>query len=327
MPIQRANRWQVNIRFGPKFLRPTFPTEAEAIAWEDAARVARDRGLPPPPVISDKDAQATLEVFIRNNFQKLWGSNKSSKHYIHYTDELMGFFGKDALLSSITTKEVDRFTNHCEKAKGNSGKTVNRKIAVLSKLLKEAHRQELIDKLPAFRRNPEGKGRKRYLSKEEERQIISTLWSLGHEQAAMRCQFMIYTGARDGEVRSLTWEDVRGRDVTLEGKTGIRTITVPSKAVEALDWAAEKGYVKPFPMAYETFKQQWDAMSAAIGKASEKDWVPYVMRHTCASRLAMAGVDLRRIQKWMGHTSPVTTDIYAHLAPEAMTDCAEALNA
>lgn len=44
---------------------------------------------------------------------------------------------------------------------------------------------------------------------------------------------------------------------------------------------------------------------------------PHTMRHTAASWLVMAGVDLYRVQALLGHESFATTQRYAHLAPDA----------
>jgi integrase len=44
---------------------------------------------------------------------------------------------------------------------------------------------------------------------------------------------------------------------------------------------------------------------------------PHVLRHTYASWLVSAGVDLYRVQALLGHESYVTTQRYAHLAPDA----------
>jgi integrase len=40
------------------------------------------------------------------------------------------------------------------------------------------------------------------------------------------------------------------------------------------------------------------------------------LRHSFASRHAMAGRSLYKIQKWLGHQDPKTTMVYAHLMPE-----------
>ena len=49
------------------------------------------------------------------------------------------------------------------------------------------------------------------------------------------------------------------------------------------------------------------------------------MRHTFASRLVMAGVELRTVQELMGHKSIVTTMRYAHLAPQHQAEAVERL--
>ena len=54
--------------------------------------------------------------------------------------------------------------------------------------------------------------------------------------------------------------------------------------------------------------------------------MPHVLRHTCASRLAQNGVDIKRIQEFLGHRTLAMTMRYAHLAPKHLEVCAEALD-
>lgn len=51
----------------------------------------------------------------------------------------------------------------------------------------------------------------------------------------------------------------------------------------------------------------------------------HVMRHSCAFRLAMRGVDAVRIENWMDNGSITVTQRYMKLAPSAMTEVAGAL--
>lgn len=41
----------------------------------------------------------------------------------------------------------------------------------------------------------------------------------------------------------------------------------------------------------------------------------HVLRHTFGSRMAAAGVPMRRLQEWMGHRDISTTERYADYAP------------
>ena len=47
---------------------------------------------------------------------------------------------------------------------------------------------------------------------------------------------------------------------------------------------------------------------------------PHILRHTCASRLVRGGVDIRRVQMWLGHQTLQMTMRYAHLSPQAMLE-------
>ena len=48
-------------------------------------------------------------------------------------------------------------------------------------------------------------------------------------------------------------------------------------------------------------------------------------RHTCASRLAIAGVPLYTIKEILGHHSITMTERYAHLMPSVMRDALKTL--
>ena len=58
---------------------------------------------------------------------------------------------------------------------------------------------------------------------------------------------------------------------------------------------------------------QWSPKLCMQAKVADFTW--HYLRHTFASRLVMAGVNLRTVQELMGHKSIVTTMRYAHLAP------------
>lgn len=67
----------------------------------------------------------------------------------------------------------------------------------------------------------------------------------------------------------------------------------------------------------------WDGKRHCKGEACAEPehaiphWPPHSLRHTAASWLVMDGVDLYRVQAFLGHESFRTTQRYSHLAPAA----------
>src|SRR5439155_25425729 len=63
----------------------------------------------------------------------------------------------------------------------------------------------------------------------------------------------------------------------------------------------------------------------ALQRARIQNFHWHDLRHTFASRLVMAGVDLRTVQTLMGHESIEMTIRYSHLTPEHQQDAVQRL--
>jgi integrase len=140
--------------------------------------------------------------------------------------------------------------------------------------------------------------------------------------------FALHTGARLGEILELTWKDVdifRKVVVIHQGKTGhTKTIPLTPTAVGIL---IEKGKVRNlyFNLVFHTTKGSRitnrnleRTFTNALKKAKIENFHFHDLRHTFASRLAMAGKDLYLIQKLLGHREPRMVQRYAHHSIESL---------
>jgi integrase len=67
------------------------------------------------------------------------------------------------------------------------------------------------------------------------------------------------------------------------------------------------------------------SLNLALEKAKMTNLHFHDLRHTCATRMVQAGVDLYKVQRLLGHKSPIMTQRYAHHYPESLRDGVDAL--
>jgi integrase len=209
---------------------------------------------------------------------------------------------------------------------GNSNANINRKLAALRKLLRKAYKMGDIHSLPEFRRQKERAGRIRFLDGVEEALLFSKIRDCSEDYWRLSV-FLVATGARLGEALKLRWADIDGHRatfwVTKSGRS--RSVPLTRRAQEAVAHRPS-GSKGPFcHIAPHRYRAAWNEVKAEIGLSADTDLVPHVLRHTCASRLVKGGIDIRRVQMWLGHQTLSMTMRYAHLATHDLDSCVAVL--
>jgi integrase/recombinase XerD len=86
--------------------------------------------------------------------------------------------------------------------------------------------------------------------------------------------------------------------------------------------AGGKESTQPVPIS--TVQQAF--RKALLESGVAKDAHVHTLRHSYATHLLEAGVNLRQIQAWLGHNSPKTTSVYTHLTAEGTAQSVAKLN-
>lgn len=243
----------------------------------------------------------------------------------------MQFFGEKTPLNEITTDWIYAWVDELKKL-GNSNGTINRKLAALSKIMAHAHHRGKLESKPNFpKRHQEPECRERYLTREEEEKALAILAQWEKDDHAEAFCVLIDTGMRPSEL----WR-LEGKHCNFDNGTIFipKTKTHKPRYVPMLERVKQiisrrlefipKGQ-RVFPFDNDWFGHVWDRMKYAMDLGSDKEFVPYALRHTCASRLAARKAHMTTIKEWMGHKNITITQRYTHPTSESLQEAAKAL--
>jgi len=235
---------------------------------------------------------------------------------------LASFRGRSA--ESITPRELERFL--AENAEENkwAPATINRYRALLSLVYRLGIESGKVKENPArlVKHRQENNARVRWLSNEEEVRLRTYIQNTYPEHIP-ELDLALHTGMRLGEMYSLTWENVNTSRKVLtipRSKNGeTRHVPLNATALSALAALRKRGdgtgpVVRNLDGESLAGPRHW--FEPALPKAKVRRFSWHCLRHTFASRLVMAGVDLRTVQELMGHKSIEMTVRYSHLAPK-----------
>ena len=264
-------------------------------------------------------SSVTLRLLLERYRDILWDDGLHKSNVTAFILELHDLL-ITAEFSTFTTDMLDGLIGALRR-RGNSNATINRKMAALSKLLRKAYKMGDIHSLPEFRRQKEKAGRIRFLEPQEEERLFAAIRTRS-ELYYRLCIFLVDTGARLGEAISLRWNDAHNGRVTFWVTKSGRSRSVPLTARAAETLTFEVPGIGPFQdVDQQQFRAAWNASKNEIGLGSDEDLVPHALRHTCASRLVRGGIDIRRVQMWLGHQTLQMTMRYAHLASHDLDMC------
>lgn len=251
-------------------------------------------------------------------------------------------------LTEISTDSLKAYLQAMVADRKLAAATVRRRIACLRAFFRRSADLGLLDdpfaswklSLPRRKRLP------RALSRSEISSLLSR--SVGpygglselDEQSTIAVRLMISTGLRVGELCKLRVEDVSpdGLSLRVQGKgsrdriayvadVGFRAeLKSMVERRRRIDGALAPLFVNRRGSKLEPQSVRLRLHRAAAAAGLARRVTPHMLRHTAATLLIETGVDIRIVQRLLGHSSIATTEIYTHVSDETLRTTLERAN-
>ena len=271
-----------------------------------------------------------------------WPIASTSKKEISYKKEMQHFrIWINPVMGAIPFKEISQF--HLQKIKKNlqrarrSPRMIEYVFSTFRQVWKLAQQEGLApsgNPLKDVKFDMPDNTRKRYLTEEEAESLLSELKPRS-EQVHDMALVSLDTGARFSEVARLRWGNVNVNngaisfiDTKMAGGTKSRMVPMTSRLKDLFKSMPMGGKSKLlFPgrdggvlkEVSSTFKTSVNALGLNDGVEDPRMKIVFhSLRHSAASRMVQAGIDLYIVQKILGHSVITVTEKYAHLSDESL---------
>jgi len=312
---QRNGAWHIDYSFNGRRVRKKVGSSkkmAELALKEVELRIAKKEFL------GYVEAKKMLFDKLCEEYLLYSKANKASSSYERdqlSIQHLLKAFGT-RLLSEITTYDLECYKN--QRRDEVAAGTVNRELSCAKHMLGKAVKWGHLSTSPSngvakFKEPP---GRVRYLSDDE----IERLLRYCAEHIRPIVVMALNTGMRRGEILNLKWQDVdlRNRVIKIRKTKNNETRIVPINDTLYNElMAIEPGignrhvFIDNDGNPLGNIKK---GFYGAMRRASITDFRFHDLRHTFASRLVLAGVDIRTVQELLGHKDIRMTVRYSHLS-------------
>ena len=277
-----------------------------------------------------------LDQYIARRVSASVSEQIAAKQLKWYRKTIGEHFGYTTPLDDISVAAVNMFSDELLKRK-YANTTINYVGSILYQSMKFAYERGKMKLKPKRMTCLKQKvGRVRFLSKDEEFDAVNWFNRMCMSEYKDLFLFYVETGMRKTEALNLRWNDI---DLKTKRMTIWKNKTNKPRTVKMTPIVREmlaRGQLrrpndgkhddKIFGHINERhFYRTWLRMKEAIGLEDDNQFVIHMLRHTCCTRLIEAGVDLRSVMEWMGHSSLDITQRYAHFVPERLDHAADKL--
>jgi len=312
---KRKNIWYLDFTIEGKRIRKAVGTSKKEA--QQALDIAKGKVLSGKFDIREFDPSITLQELADLYIPYAKANKKSWERDLTSLRSLLPVFG-EKMLKDITPFDVEKYK--LDRKERVTPATVNRELALIKHMFNLAIKWKRafnnpVKEVKLFKENNK---RRRFLTQEE----IDKLIGCCQPQLKPLVITALTTGMRKSEILNLKWQDVDfGTNlITIKDSKGgeSRQIPINDTLREILfEIKKESQHEHVFLNIHgEPYKDFRTAFKKAKNGAALKDFTFHDLRHTFASHLVMANVNLKTVQELLGHKSMQMTMRYSHLSEE-----------
>lgn len=238
------------------------------------------------------------------------------------------------LLSDIRQEDVAQWLGDMAK-QGFAPATIERARVVFSHSLKLAMQwnEPGLTKNPCvgIPRPPLNNARDRYLTTEEAVRLREAVEKSRNKQLKFIIGLLLHTGCRVSEILHARWQhvDLERRLLKIPQTKGGKARFVPLSQgaldlIAALPEFDDCPFLVPNPKTKKPWVGIFMSWDTARKQAGLDDLRIHDLRHSAASFMSSAGIDLYTISKVLGHRNITTTQRYSHLQSDTLVAAVEA---
>lgn len=339
MKKRKDGRWQRSTTVNGKRIVFYSSEESEKKAIKDIERQminyseSKERG---------KSFSEVAEEWQEEHFDKL--EHYTERRYTTLLAHAITEF-EDCYIKNITPKDIECFLLKFS-IKGYSTKTIKDQFSILKMIFRYACIKGYIDSdITQYIKPPKGADpRKREALTDEEMKIVnsSIYCTLG-----LLAFFLMYSGLRKGEALALQWKDIdfKNNEInvyksvchhnnqpfikstkTESGTRKVMLLDCLSKELKKCPDKEKENYIfsgTTKPLTNSQFQCRWEKYNNETGL----NITAHQLRHTFATILFEAEIDVKDAQHLMGHSDiSVTQNIYTHVRQNRTAKTANKLN-
>jgi integrase len=215
-----------------------------------------------------------------------------------------------------------------------------RQLETLRAAVNYFHREYGLDPLPAFSMPTKSHSRTRWLARDEAAKLLRNARGMPHLQRFIVTA--LYTGTRSGAVLKLSWlastttgfvdleRGVLYRSGSAQRKTNKRQppVAIPDRLLAHLKrWKRMDGNIRHVihwnGASVQSVRKAFNTARLAAGLS--EDVVRHTLRHTAATWLMQAGVEIWQAAGFLGMTAEMLERVYGHHSPVYQKQAADAV--